>query len=169
MEFSVSTVGNLSRWEIEEDSSMALQATFPASAVPHEDCFHWLDGDVGPRIEARGLVALVRTDAESVESVRELIDIPPRVERVLRYYMRTHPEDAAGLEKALRFRKSVREEFDRLVSESKSPASSADFGGARLVGSGRIMPCGAAVAVTPLQAPLGRQHPGRDPAPAAPL
>jgi hypothetical protein len=46
---------------------------------------------------ARGLLALIRR--ESVESVRELIDIPPRIERVLRYYMRQYPEDAAGIEK----------------------------------------------------------------------
>ena len=57
---------------------MALQAAFPASEAPSEDCFHWLDGDVGPRTEARGLVALVRTDAESVESVREPSSTPRR-------------------------------------------------------------------------------------------
>jgi serine/threonine protein kinase len=78
---------------------------------PHERSFQWFEGDLGPRTEARGFVALVRADGESVESVRELIDIPPRVERVLRSYMRQYPEEAADVEKVLRFRKNVREEF----------------------------------------------------------
>ena len=47
----------------------------------------------------------------------ELIDIPPRVERVLRSYMRQYPEDAAGVEKVLRFRKNVRKELDRLIGD----------------------------------------------------
>jgi hypothetical protein len=56
----------------------------------------WLDGALAPRAEARRLLALVRTDATSLESIRDLITVSPRIEDVLRFYMRTHPEDARG-------------------------------------------------------------------------
>ena len=41
-------------------------------------------------------------------------------------YMRTHPEDAAGIEKVLRFRQRVREEFDRLIREAREQSSYAE-------------------------------------------
>jgi hypothetical protein len=81
--------------------------------------FQWLDGAAGPRAEARGLFALVRGNAASIEATRDLIGISPRIETVLRFYMRMRPEDARGIEKVLNFRKRVWEEFDRLVGESE--------------------------------------------------
>lgn len=103
---------------------MALQA---ASVVPRPEdrAATWLDGAVAPRAEARGLLALVRTDAASIEAVRELIGISPRIENALHRYMQAHPEDARGIEKVLRFRERVREEFERLV-ESHLTISAAD-------------------------------------------
>jgi hypothetical protein len=50
-----------------------------------------------------------------------LIAVPPEIEAVLCLYAKHHPEDARGIERVLRFRKHVREEFDRLVRESESP------------------------------------------------
>jgi hypothetical protein len=50
-----------------------------------------------------------------------LIAVPPEIEAVLCLYAKHHPEDARGIERVLRFRKRVREEFDRLVRESESP------------------------------------------------
>lgn len=85
------------------------------------DCFEWLDGDHAPRDEARGLFVLIRGDADSVESVRELIAVPPEIEAVLCLYAKRHPEDARGIERVLKFRKRVREEFGRLVRKSERP------------------------------------------------
>ena len=50
--------------------------------------------------------------------IRQRLD-SPRIETVLRFYICAHPEDARGVERVLRFRKRVREEFDRLVGESE--------------------------------------------------
>jgi hypothetical protein len=51
--------------------------------------------------------ALVRGNAASIEATRDLIGISPRIETVLRFYMRMRPEDARGIEKVLNFRKRV--------------------------------------------------------------
>jgi hypothetical protein len=93
----------------------ATQVQTPAPVFASGDCFQWLDGAQAPRDEARGLFVLVRGNAASVESVRDLIAVPPGIESALRLYMTRHPEDAQGIEKVLEFRKRVREEFDRLV------------------------------------------------------
>jgi len=85
------------------------------SAFAPADCFEWLDGDHAPRDEARGLFVLIRGEAAAIESVRDLIAVPPEIEAVLCLYAKHHPEDARGIERVLRFRKRVREEFDRLV------------------------------------------------------
>jgi hypothetical protein len=95
----------------------ATQVQTRHSAFAPADCFQWLEGDQAPRDEARGLFVLIRGDAASVESVRELIAVPPEIEDVLHLYAKRHPEDARGIEKVLSFRKRVREEFDRLVEE----------------------------------------------------
>jgi hypothetical protein len=87
------------------------------SAFAPGDCFQWLDGPRAPRDEARGLFVLIRGNAASVESIRDLIAVPPEIEAVLCLYAKHHPEDARGIEKVLGFRKRVREEFDRLVRE----------------------------------------------------
>lgn len=48
-----------------------------------EGCFQRLDGAAGARAEARGLLALVRGNAASVEAI---IGVSPRIETVLRFY-----------------------------------------------------------------------------------
>jgi hypothetical protein len=53
---------------------------------------------------------------DTVESIRELIAIPPETESVLTRYAYAHPEDAFGIERVLRFRKRVAEEFERLAA-----------------------------------------------------
>jgi hypothetical protein len=95
----------------------ATQVQTPAPVFASGDCFQWLDGAHAPRDEARGLFVLVRGNAASVESVRDLIAVPPEIEATLRLYARHHPEDARGIEKVLSFRTRVREEFDRIVRE----------------------------------------------------
>jgi hypothetical protein len=66
---------------------------------------------------------LIRRNANSVEAIRELIAVPPEIEDALRLYASHHPEDAKGIEKVLRFRRRVREEFDRLVHERATHVS----------------------------------------------
>jgi len=81
---------------------------------------HWLDRTASPREEARILFAMVGRNGETVESLRELIEIPPEIEEALLLYARKYPEDAFGIERVLRFRKQVAEEFQRLTSPSTS-------------------------------------------------
>jgi hypothetical protein len=51
----------------------------------------------------------------SVEELRELIAVPPHIERVWRAYARAHVEDADWIESCLKFRQAVAEEFERLL------------------------------------------------------
>jgi hypothetical protein len=98
---------------------MAFQFRPVAAVSALRDCFQQgLDGAQAPRDEARGLFVLIRSNAASVESIRDLIAVPPEIEGVLLCYARKHPEDAQGIAKVLGFRKRVREEFDRLVANS---------------------------------------------------
>jgi hypothetical protein len=94
------------------------QVQTPTSAFDSEDCFQWLEGPFAARDEARGLFVLIRRNSASVESIRELIAVPPEIEAVLLLYAKQHQEDARGIEKVLAFRKRVREEFDRLLREA---------------------------------------------------
>jgi hypothetical protein len=56
---------------------------------------------------------------DAVESIRERIAIPPETQEALTLYTRRHPEDAFGIERVLAFRKSVGENFERLVESHK--------------------------------------------------
>jgi hypothetical protein len=67
---------------------------------------------------------MVGRNGDTVDSIRELIAVPPWIEDALGLYGRRFPEDAPAIEKVLRFRTCVREEFDRLVRESVSPLPS---------------------------------------------
>jgi hypothetical protein len=74
--------------------------------------------------------------ASPSESIRELITVPPDIERTLQLYLRRHPEDARGIEKVLSFQKHVRAEFDRLVRESEPPALEVSIGEFRKLARG---------------------------------
>jgi hypothetical protein len=52
----------------------------------------------------------------SVEELRELIAVPPRIEHVLLAYAKAHVGDSHWIEACLKFRKAVAEEFERLLS-----------------------------------------------------
>jgi hypothetical protein len=98
---------------------MAFQFRPVAAVSALRDCFQQgLDGAQAPRDEARGLFVLIRSNAASVESVRDLIAVPPKIEGVLLLYAKEYPEDARGIEKMIGFRKRVLSEFDRLVRRS---------------------------------------------------
>jgi hypothetical protein len=72
-------------------------------------------GRQSPLAEAYGLYRMIQPEC-SVEELRELIAVPPRIERVLRAYAKAHVEDAHWIEACLKFRKAVAEEFERLLS-----------------------------------------------------
>jgi len=74
-------------------------------------------GAVGARAEARGLFRMLGHDGNTVEDLRELIAVPPRIERVLRAYAWAHAEDARWIEASLNFRLAVAREFERLLRE----------------------------------------------------
>src|SRR5437667_12496527 len=64
--------------------------------------------------EAHGLYRMIHAEC-SVAELRELIAVPPRIERVLRAYAKAHAEEAHSIEACLKFRKAVAEEFERLL------------------------------------------------------
>ena len=66
------------------------------------------------RAEARGLLRLLLAGS-TVEELRELIAVPPRIERVLQAYTRAYPEEAPSVERNLKFTRVVAGEFARLV------------------------------------------------------
>jgi hypothetical protein len=67
------------------------------------------------RHEAEQLFAMVRIGKETVESVRELVDVPPRVCIVLRAAARAGVI-AHSIDQALTFRAQVRQHFDAIVA-----------------------------------------------------
>jgi hypothetical protein len=72
-----------------------------------------------PKVEAQALLKLVRFNGSTVETIRELIDIPAETEEYFRSFVADHPEEESPIERVIEFRKRVREEFDRLVRESE--------------------------------------------------
>jgi len=64
--------------------------------------------------EAYGLYRMIHAEC-TVGELRELIAVPPHIERVLRAYAKAHIEDAHWIEACLKFRKAVAEEFERLL------------------------------------------------------
>ncbi len=66
---------------------------------------------------------MVGRNGDSVETIRELIAVPAKVEAVLLAYAKRHPEDQQGIEGALEFRRRVAEEFERLVLVSQGEPS----------------------------------------------
>jgi hypothetical protein len=57
----------------------------------------------------------MRQSGETVESIRELIEVPAEIENALRRYAREYPEESPGIERAIMFRRTVLEDFERLV------------------------------------------------------
>lgn len=74
-----------------------------------------------PEYEAQMLLRLIATGRETVESVRELIAVSPRIEAFLLAYARAHPKEGMGISKILEFRRQVGREFGSLVSVRLSP------------------------------------------------
>jgi hypothetical protein len=70
--------------------------------------------------EAYGLYRMIHAEF-SIGELRELIAVPPHIERVLRAYAKAHVKDAHWIEVCLKFRKAVTEEFERLLMRYVRP------------------------------------------------
>ena len=57
-------------------------------------------------------------NGHTIEALRELIRVAPEEEAALRAFALQHPEMAEHIERALRYRIRVEEEFERLVSRT---------------------------------------------------
>lgn len=66
--------------------------------------------------EARALFEMVGRNGDTMDSLRELILVSPKIEAWLLEQTRHSPRGRCGIEKVLRFRRRVLEEFERLVS-----------------------------------------------------
>ena len=66
--------------------------------------------------EANALYRMIG-DENTVEAIRELIAVPPLIERVLLAFARAHTEEAYSIDRNLKFRLAVAREFERLVRE----------------------------------------------------
>jgi hypothetical protein len=64
--------------------------------------------------EARGLYRMLDT-GHALEELRECIGAPPNVERMLRRYAAMNSAEARWVEKILKFRNAVANEFELLV------------------------------------------------------
>jgi len=79
---------------------------------------HWLDRTAPPREEARILIEMLGRNGDTVESIRELIAIS-EIEEALTLCARKHVEVTLGIERVLKFRRRVAEEFERLIRISR--------------------------------------------------
>ena len=72
--------------------------------------------------EARALYGMLLREESTVEEIRTLMEVPPRIERALRAFARAHAEDAHWIEAALKFREATLREFERQVAAGVSVA-----------------------------------------------
>ena len=68
-----------------------------------------------PLDEARDLHRMVLHGSCTIESIRDLISVPPEIEAALLAYANRYPKDGQRIHCVLRFRQQVAEEFERLV------------------------------------------------------
>ena len=68
-----------------------------------------------PQIEALALFKMLARNGGDRESLRELIEIPEKTDRILRAFVAECPDSKTRVERLLRFRKRVREEFEKLI------------------------------------------------------
>jgi hypothetical protein len=94
----------------------APQVQTTGTLSSRDDCSRWLDWNAKPTDEARKLLLLVGRNGDTIESVRDLIAVPPEIERTMRLFVLQHPEESGGVERVLEFRRRVSEEFDLLTA-----------------------------------------------------
>ena len=75
----------------------------------------WAIGN--PLDEAHDLHKMVSYGSSTVESIRELISVPAKIEAALLAYADRYRKDGQRIHCVLQFRRKVAEEFDRLVAD----------------------------------------------------
>jgi hypothetical protein len=100
---------NLSAYEVSRDHAVVFGGSENPWAIRN------------PLDEARDLYRMVAYGSCTVESIRELISVPPEIESALRLYAEQYPKDGQRIHCVLRFRERVAHEFERLVDENLSP------------------------------------------------
>ena len=83
------------------------------SAVADTEWQAWRCAD--PKWEARCLVQLLGKNGHTIEALRELIRVTPKEEAILRASALHSPNLAEHIERVLRYRLQVAQEFERLV------------------------------------------------------
>jgi hypothetical protein len=68
--------------------------------------------------EAQFWFSFMRRHRHGADSIRELISIPPQIEALLWNFVKQHPAERRFVEKTIRFRECVGEEFERLLTPS---------------------------------------------------
>jgi hypothetical protein len=71
------------------------------------DSGQWLWSAVCAKTEAQSLFTAVQKNSDTIESIRDLIAVPPHIESALRLYACEHPEEATEIEGVFRFRRRV--------------------------------------------------------------
>jgi hypothetical protein len=79
----------------------------------------WFNSKFAARVEAKALFVMVGKNGDTVESLRELISVPPEIETLLRTYAQFHPVESREIEMGLRFRERVLEEFERMATRRR--------------------------------------------------
>lgn len=79
-----------------------------------------------PLDEARDLYKMTVYGSCTVESIRELISVPPEIEAALMAYADHYPKDGDRIRCVLRFRKKVGVEFERLLQANAPVTDSLD-------------------------------------------
>src|SRR6266404_9993545 len=64
-----------------------------------------------------GALFLMIGEENTVEELRELIAVPPKIERALQAFAKANPREAHWIESTLKFREAVGREFERLVRD----------------------------------------------------
>jgi hypothetical protein len=68
-----------------------------------------------PLDEARDLHRMVIFGSSTIDAMRDLISVPPKIEGALLAYADRYPKDGQRIQCVLQFRRRVAEEFERLL------------------------------------------------------
>ena len=77
-----------------------------------------------PQDEARDLYRMVAKGSCSVDSIRELIDVPTNIEAALLAYAKAYPKDGERIHCVLQFRRKVGAYFEELVQQQEPLSAS---------------------------------------------
>jgi len=96
-------MNTLSRYEVSPDQVLAARGRENPWAIRN------------PLDEARDLHRMVTYGSCTIESIRDLISVPPEIETALLAYADRFPKDGERIHCVLQFRRKVAQEFERLI------------------------------------------------------